>query len=83
MEALDITLLDKLIVGKPYLYIDELPEAIKPDIIKFIAGRTIMGDSSGRKKIGKNLFNRWLKKIKYSGFDYDIPFLIHYNAGTT
>lgn len=82
MESLDITALYTLIEGKPYIYIDDLPDEIKPDIIKFIAGRTIMGDAQGRKRIGKNLFTRWLKKIKYFGFDYDIPFLIRYNAGT-
>jgi hypothetical protein len=81
MKTIDITTLDTLIEGRPYIYIDTLPKEIKSDIMNFITGRTLMGDENGRVRIGKNLFNRWLKKIKYSGFDYDIPFLIRYDAG--
>ena len=81
MEVIDITDLDILIKGRPYLYTDSLPKEIKPDIMKFITGRTLMGDKDGRTRIGNNLFRLWLKKIKYEGFDKDTPFLIQYDAG--
>jgi hypothetical protein len=59
---------------KDVIFITDLRKEYRQDLKNFIVGETLTV-RDGRPAIGKNLYRRWLHKIKTRGFDYDIKFL--------
>jgi len=59
---------------KEVIFITDLRREYRQDMKNFIIGETL-GVSNGKVVIGKNLYKRWLYKIKTKGFDYDVKFI--------
>lgn len=59
---------------KDVIFITDLRKEYRQDLMNFIVGETL-GVRDGKAVIGKNLYKRWLHKIKTKGFDYDIKFI--------
>jgi len=59
---------------KDVIFITDLRKEYRQDLKKFVMGETL-SVRDGKVVIGKNLYRRWLHKIKTRGFDYDIKFI--------
>lgn len=53
---------------KEFVTIEDIPSVFKNDLITFIKGHTLTMQN-GVLRIGKNLFNRYIHKIKLKGLD--------------
>jgi hypothetical protein len=61
------------LLQKESIFLDDLQQEFKPDLQSFITGETLyMKD--GKLVVGKNLYKKWLEKIRTRGFDYEIDF---------
>jgi len=58
---------------KEVIFLDDLGQEFKPDLQNFIIGETLQMKEN-KLVIGKNLYKRWLLKVKVKGFDYEIDF---------
>ncbi|KAA2245758.1 hypothetical protein F0L74_07340 [Chitinophaga agrisoli] len=58
---------------KETIFLDDLEPEFKPDLQTFILGDTLYM-KEGKLVIGKNLYNKWLNKLRSKGFDYEIDF---------
>ena len=65
--------LQKLAEKEDTIVIRSLRKEFRPDLQRFIIGQTLTM-KNGEPAIGKNLYKRWLKKIKTSGFCEEIKF---------
>lgn len=65
--------LTKLAEKQDAIVLSDLRKEFRPDLQNFVVGETL-GMKDGKLVIGKNLYKRWLAKIKIKGFDYDIKF---------
>jgi hypothetical protein len=68
--------LPKLLSASDFVFIDEINEIYRMDLIAFISGHTLMQHPSGRIAIPKKYYKEWLKKIYYKGFSIKVPYLI-------
>lgn len=68
-----INKLFKLPDTKESIHITDLRKEYRQDLENFIVGETL-GVKDGKMVIGKNLYRKWLQKLKTRGFDYDIEF---------
>jgi hypothetical protein len=59
---------------KDGVFLTDLRKEYRSDLQNFIVGETL-GVRDGKVVIGKNLYKRWLQKIKTNGFDYDVKFI--------
>ena len=59
---------------KDIIHITDLRKEFRQDLKNFIVGETL-GVKDGKIVIGKNLYKRWLHKIKTRGLDYDVKFI--------
>jgi hypothetical protein len=58
---------------KEIIFLEDLQKEFRPDLQSFIVGETLsMRD--GKLAIGKNLYKKWLTKLRTRGFDYEIDF---------
>ena len=69
-----ITSLIQLPEKKDVIFITDLRKEYRQDLRNFIVGETL-SVRDGKIVIGRNLYKRWLHKIKTRGFDYDIKFI--------
>lgn len=53
------------------VFLTDVRREYRQDLLNFIAGETL-ASQDGKLLIGRNLYHRWLKKITFKGFDYDI-----------
>lgn len=58
---------------KEIILLDDLEQKFKPDLQSFITGETLH-IKEGKLVVGRNLYKRWLEKIRTRGFDYEIDF---------
>ena len=58
---------------KGTIFLDDVALEFKEDLQNFITGETLYL-KEGRVVIGKNLYKKWLQKLKSKGFDYEIDF---------
>ena len=65
--------LQKLAEKEGTIVLSHLRKEFRPDLQQFITGETLTLQN-GQPVIGKNLYRRWLKKIKVKGFYYEIKF---------
>ena len=49
-----------------FLYVDEIPEPIKTDLLSFLYGRTL-GSEKGKMIVYQSDFRDWLKKVWENG----------------
>jgi len=56
---------------KEFIQLTDLRKEYRQDLKNFITGETL-GVREGKPVIGKNLYKKWLLKIKSKGFDYDV-----------
>lgn len=59
---------------KEVIYISDLRKEFRQDLKDFVAGETL-SMKDGKIIIGKNLYKKWLQKIKTKGFGYDVKFI--------
>lgn len=71
--AARLNALPKLAKSKEVIYLNDIRKEFRSDLQQFIMGETLTMQN-GKVVIGKNLYNRWLKKIAEKGFDYEISF---------
>ena len=57
--------------GKETVFLEDLPSQFRSDLQKFITGETL-SMREGKLVIGKNLYKKWLNKIRTKGFYYEI-----------
>ncbi|WP_316819248.1 hypothetical protein [Pedobacter nyackensis] len=69
-----INTLIQLPENKEVIFITDLRKEYRQDLKNFIFGETL-AVKDGKIVIGKNLYKRWLQKIKTKGFDYDVKFI--------
>lgn len=69
-----INTLIQLPENKDVIFITDLRKEYRQDLRNFIFGETL-AVRDGKIVIGKNLYKRWLQKIKTRGFDYDVKFI--------
>lgn len=62
-----------LLSQKEIIFLDDLQQEFKPDLQTFIVGETL-SMKDGKLVVGRNLYKRWLEKIRTRGFDYEIDF---------
>jgi hypothetical protein len=72
MPMIDLTILPRLIQGREYVNLGEIPEDYRNDFQKFIVGQTFTVLPDGEIRIGGNLYKAWLRKLYYQGFDSDL-----------
>jgi hypothetical protein len=53
--------------------LDEVPVQFIADLQNYIVGETL-SMRNGNLVVGKNLYKKWLNKIREKGFDYEIDF---------
>jgi hypothetical protein len=58
---------------KETIFLDDLELKFKDDLQNFIVGETLYL-KDGKVVVGKNLYKKWLQKLQYKGFDYEIDF---------
>ncbi|RZM29593.1 MAG: hypothetical protein EOO88_04355 [Pedobacter sp.] len=56
------------------IFLTDLRTEFRPDLQNFLMGETLSAQN-GKIVIGKNIYKRWLHKIKTNGFDYDVKFI--------
>ncbi len=69
-----INTLIQLPENREVIFITDLRKEYRQDLKNFIFGETL-AVKDGKIVIGKNLYKRWLQKIKTKGFDYDVKFI--------
>lgn len=69
-----INTLIQLPENKEVIFITDLRKEYRQDLRNFVFGETL-AVKDGKIVIGKNLYRRWLQKIKTKGFDYDVKFI--------
>jgi hypothetical protein len=69
-----INTLIQLPENKDVIFITDLRKEYRQDLKNFMFGETL-AVRDGKIVIGKNLYRRWLQKIKTRGFDYDVKFI--------
>ena len=57
--------------GNETVFLEDLPSQFRSDLRKFITGETLTMQE-GKILIGRNLYKKWLMKIRTKGFDYEI-----------
>lgn len=58
---------------KDIIFLDDLEQEFRPDLQNFIIGETLQMKEN-KLVIGKNLYKKWLLKVKAKGFNYEIDF---------
>ncbi|RQO66613.1 hypothetical protein DBR40_22300 [Pedobacter sp. KBW01] len=59
---------------KDVIFMTDIKKEYRQDLSNFIVGETLTV-IDGKVVIGKNLYKRWLHKIRTRGFDYDVKFI--------
>ena len=77
MKILDLNMLPKLIKGKNYLLLSDIPLPFRKDLNNFIKGETFMPNKKHEIRIGNNLYKAWLEKLFNKGFDYEVNLKIN------